>query len=78
MDKYNNFNMVDTAMRMSSMAECPRNCVTTDFPDDTVVAMAYVPFQLDKTSYSAEKALCEGTLFPVLNKPFLGRSVLNG
>ena len=50
----------------------------TEFPNDTVVAMAYVPFQLDKTSYSAEKALCEGTLFPVLNKPFCGRSVMNG
>lgn len=77
MDKYNNFNMVDTAMRVASQ-NCPCNCVTTAFPDDTVVAMAYVPFQLDTTSYSAEKALCEGTLFPVLNKPFHGRSVLNG
>ncbi len=54
------------------------NCVTTEFPNDTVVAMAYVPFQLDKTSYSAEMALYEGTLFPVLNKPFCGRSVMNG
>lgn len=77
MDKYNNFNMVDTAMRMSSM-DCRDNCVTTSFPDDTPVAMAYIPFQLDRTSYSPEQALCEGTLFPVLNKPFRGRSVLNG
>ncbi len=77
MDKYNNFNIVDMAMQKLS-ADCPCNCVTTEFPKDTVVAMAYVPFQLDKTSYSAEKALCEGTLFPVLNKPFCGRSVMNG
>ncbi len=75
MDKYN-FNMVDTAMRVSSR-DCPCNCVTTAFPETPVVAMAYVPFQLDKTSYSAEMALCEGTLFPVLNKPFCGRSVMN-
>lgn len=76
MDKYN-FNMVDMAMRVAPK-DCPCNCVTTEFPEDTVVAMAYVPFQLDKTSYSAEKALHEGTLFPVLNKPFCGRSVMNG
>ena len=77
MDKYNNFYMVDAPMQRPS-ANCPCNCVTTALPNDPVVAMAYVPFQLDNTSYSAEKALCEGTLFPVLNKPFCGRSVLNG
>ena len=75
MDKYN-FNMVDTPKRITPR-ECPCNCVTTEFPVDTVVTMAYIPFQLDKTSYSAEKALGEGTLFPVLNKPFCGRSVMN-
>lgn len=77
MDKYNNLYMVEKAMQKQS-ANCPCNCVATEFPKDTVVAMAYVPFQLDKTSYSAEMALCEGTLFPVLNKPFCGRSVMNG
>lgn len=77
MDKYNNLYMAERSMRNAS-ADCPCNCVTTEFPNDTVVAMAYIPFQLDKTSYSAEKALCEGTLFPVLNKPFCGRSVMNG
>lgn len=77
MDKYNNIYMVETAMRKQA-ANCPYGCVTTELPSDTVVAMAYVPFQLDKTSYSVEKALCEGTLFPVLNKPFCGRSVMNG
>ncbi len=75
MDKYN-FGMVDAAMHIKQK-DCPCNCVTTALPEDTVVTMAYIPFQLDKTSYSAEKALCEGTLFPVLNKPFCGRSVLN-
>lgn len=77
MDNFNNFNMVDAAMHIAS-PNCPCSCVTTEFPANTAVAMAYVPFQLDKTSYSAEKALCEGTLFPVLNKPFCGRSVMNG
>lgn len=41
-------------------------------PEDTVTAMAYVPFQTDTTQYSPEKALEIGTLFTNLNKPFLG------
>ena len=38
-----------------------------------VVAMAYVPWQDFKPLYSPEKALSAGTLFPELDKPFLGR-----
>ncbi len=41
-------------------------------PKNPVVAMAYVPFQTCTDEYDVEKALCYGTLFPVLNKPFLG------
>lgn len=41
-------------------------------PKNAVVAMAYVPFQICKDQYEAEKALCRGTLFPSLDKPFLG------
>lgn len=76
MDNTIKCNMVDTVSRLSA-STCKLNCVTTEFPEDTVVAMAYVPFQLDKTSYSPEVALREGTLFPILNKPFCGRSVIN-
>lgn len=41
-------------------------------PKDPVVAMAYVPFQLDTTAYDTEDAFRNGTLFKVLDKPFLG------
>lgn len=41
-------------------------------PENPVPAMAYVPFQTDATTYDAMQALKVGTLFPVLNKPFLG------
>ncbi len=68
--------MADTMPR-NTVPACKNHCVTTPLPVDPVVAMAYVPFQLDKTSYSPEVALCEGTLFTVLNKPFCGRSILN-
>lgn len=40
-------------------------------PADAAVTMAYVPFQTDKTMFSEEDALCKGTLFKTLNKPFL-------
>ena len=44
----------------------------TPLPDTVVTAMAYIPFQTDTTQYTPETALSEGTLFPNLNKPFLG------
>lgn len=40
------------------------------FPENWAIAMAYVPMQTDTTVYDCAQALCEGTLFPVLNKPF--------
>ena len=52
-------------------------CVTTALPEDAAVTMAYIPFQLDKTTYTPEMALQEGTLFTTLNKPFNGRSLCN-
>lgn len=76
MDNTVKYDMADAVARLSA-SSCKINCVTTEFPSDTVVAMAYVPFQLDKTSYSPEVALREGTLFTVLNKPFCGRSLMN-
>ncbi len=41
------------------------------FPDEFSVAMAYVPVQTDTTVYDEMKALCQGTLFVVLDKPFM-------
>lgn len=70
------FDMADTVSCICNK-EPGKHCVTTSLPADTVVAMAYVPFQLDKTAYCPEQALKNGTLFTVLNKPFCGRSLLN-
>lgn len=41
-------------------------------PKDPVVAMAYVPYQTGYPGkiYSPEQGLCQGTMFPELNKPF--------
>lgn len=51
-----------------------RDCCSQreELPDEISYAMAYVPFQqwCDDV-YSIDKALCQGTLFPVLDLPFL-------
>lgn len=44
-------------------------------PEDASVTMAYVPLQLELTSYELDKGFNEGTIFPALNKPFRGRMV---
>ena len=48
------------------------SCPKTALPADTTVTMAYVPYQLDANAYCPEVALQNGTLFPALDKPFLG------
>lgn len=51
----------------------------SDSMDNFPVAMAYVPWQNWNTVYDLEKALTCGTIFPELNKPFLGvRDVKGG
>ena len=37
------------------------------------LAMAYVPWQYLRSSYEPDKALKTGTIFPELDKPFLGK-----
>lgn len=51
------------------------DCKITALPDVTTTTMAYVPFQLDLSYYGASQALCRGTLFCDLDKPFKGRCV---
>lgn len=40
------------------------------------LAMATVPWQQFTNSYEPDKALRVGTIFPELDKPFLGRGVM--
>ena len=50
-----------------SLNKCNFSCVDT-FP----LAMAYIPMQKFENLYSVEEALCSGTLFKDLDKPFYG------
>ena len=48
-------------------------------PDDTTVAMAYVPFQQENSQlYSPAQALEAGTAYPILDKPFYGSKCWGG
>jgi hypothetical protein len=47
----------------------------TALPEDATVTMSYVPLQLEVITYEDEKGLDNGTIFPALNKPFMGRMV---
>ncbi len=55
--------------RMSSDTQC---CAQPgELPRELSLAMAYVPFQQwCDNIYTADKALCQGTLFPALDLPF--------
>ncbi|MDO4381251.1 MAG: spore coat associated protein CotJA [Clostridia bacterium] len=49
----------------------PECCGISPLPKTVSVAMAYIPFQDCNDVYQCDKALCAGTIFPVLDKPFL-------
>lgn len=59
---------------MPGTAERGCGCVpeTSYIKTEFVPAMAYVPWQYFQTVYETDKALEVGTIFPELDKPFLG------
>ncbi len=58
--------------RSACVNDCADNCCPHDLLKEMPLAMAYVPWQEWRNVYSAEKALCRGTIFEDLDKPFLG------
>lgn len=72
MNNTKSFDMAKAAAELNA-AGSPFCCVSTHLPDSPVPAMAYVPFQLDRTAFSPEQALMRGTLFTALDKPFSGK-----
>lgn len=69
--------MTDNAVLMNSIASKyvqGQDCLPNrhPFPAVTPEAMAYIPFQQFGTTYEPEKGLKNGTIFPELDKPFLG------
>lgn len=52
---------------------CKLSDERTPLPNPVVPSMAYIPFQKWDDVYDPQKAYSQGTLFPVLDKPFYGR-----
>lgn len=46
------------------------------FPKETPLAMAYVPVQSWERVYDLPTALARGTIFPSLDKPFIGEEAV--
>ncbi len=70
MNNYNAYGYPRQTANENYRANC--NCTQTSaLPENPVVTMAYVPYQECNDVYPCEKALAMGTIFPVLDKPFL-------
>ncbi len=62
--------MTNHQYNTASKSNLSDTMMLADFP----LAMAYVPWQKNFDSiYDTDKALCAGTIFQCLDKPFLGR-----
>lgn len=72
----NESNMISNMNNITSnqnMQSCELTVEVAPLPAQTVVAMAYIPFQQFGNTYSAEKGFNQGTIFPDLDKPFTGK-----
>ena len=66
--------VIDLAEEMTGMS-CGLYDGLSPLPKDPVPGMAYVPYQQwNANLHDIDRALDAGTLFPVLDKPFYGRS----
>ena len=48
----------------------------TAFPAETPVGMAYVPYQMWEKIYDSNIGFARGTVFPSLDKPFIGEEAV--
>lgn len=68
MTRQNNFN--NSRMNSNNRNSGVYDGNSSTFPQNTPLAMAYVPFQQWSEVYSEDEAFNSGTLFPALNLPF--------
>ena len=70
---YNNSNFMREQKPNNCIVEQRVMCNYQNNIDDMPIAMAYVPWQRWSNVYDLDKGFCYGTIFPELNKPFVGR-----
>lgn len=57
--------------RIPNVSDCSKDTIDdSHFP----IGMCYVPWQTFQSIYPLDKGFCAGTLFPCLDKPFLGKA----
>lgn len=64
----------DRVVAMRDSMNCPMP--EGKFPAETPIGMAYVPFQTWEKPYDMMAGLSRGTIFPSLDKPFIGEEAL--
>lgn len=75
MDIFNPYFNMPSSKKAVAEKDCGDYTPLSALPENPAQTMAYVPFQLSASKrYEVQEALSEGTLFPVLNKPFLRTS----
>lgn len=68
-ERENSLNKQNNNIRINNATE-DGSGNTTAFPQQTPLAMAYVPFQQWNSVYQEDEAFSRGTLFPELDFPF--------
>ena len=62
--------------RMNMSNQCPCSTACKDiFLDNVPLGMGYIPWQRWDSVYDLNRSLSAGTIFPCLDKPFLGRAI---
>ncbi len=71
-DKNSNDNKMKYVADKASQLRQPK----TAFPAETPVGMAYVPYQMWEKTYDSNIGFARGTIFPSLDKPFIGEEAV--
>lgn len=71
-----NHNMMTDGNDMNHTYSMMYDCKVSPFPKETPIGMAYVPYQQWEKPYDEQVALERGTIFPSLDKPFIGEEAV--
>lgn len=66
---------IKNALKKLELAQSNQEVNVSALPDNPVLAMSYVPLQFYRDMYSVDKGFTAGTIYPELDKPFLGGNV---
>ena len=68
--------MDSTSKTCTNICDCMQETSVQEHLQKLPLAMAYVPFQMWEKPYEADVALSRGTIFPSIDKPFIGEEAV--